>query len=118
MVQRVKNVCYLCKVNFKLDEQDKTLAMLPSGAEVLSVNLQIVEPLAGATLDIGLKDEPDYFLSSVDGSNKTYEQSSALLSSPSNQTINATITGADPNKDSLATLRVLYFAPSEISIEC
>ncbi|CCB79048.1 hypothetical protein HBZC1_00620 [Helicobacter bizzozeronii CIII-1] len=118
MQQKVKNISYLCKVSFKLDATKKELALLPAGSEVLSVNLEIVTPLAGATIDIGLEGKQDYFLDNINATNKGFSQSSILLTSATTQTINATITDPDPKADSLAILRVLYFLPSEVLLEC
>ncbi|WP_104740818.1 hypothetical protein, partial [Helicobacter bizzozeronii] len=118
MQQKVKNISYLCKVSFKLDEARKKLALLPAGSEVLSVNLEIVTPLTGASVDIGLEGKPDYFLGKIDAANKGFSQSSILLTSATTQTINATIANPDPKAGSLAILRVHYFLPSEVLLEC
>ncbi|GMB93754.1 hypothetical protein NHP200010_14830 [Helicobacter bizzozeronii] len=118
MQQKVKNLSYLCKVAFKLDEAKKELALLPGGVEVLSVNLEIVTPLAGATIDIGLEGKPEHFLNDIPAATKGFSQSSVLLTSANTQTINAVINNPDPKADSLAILRVHYFLPSEVLLEC
>ncbi|WP_104640055.1 hypothetical protein [Helicobacter bizzozeronii] len=118
MQQKVKNISYLCKVYFKLDEAKKELALLPAGSEVLSVNLEIVTPLIGASVDIGLESKQDYFLDNIDAANKGFSQSSILLTSATTQTINATIANPNPQTNSLAILRVHYFLPSEVLLEC
>ncbi|TSA81489.1 hypothetical protein [Helicobacter mehlei] len=116
--QRVKNISYLCKAIFKLDAKTKELALLPAGSEVLSVNLEIITPLPNAVIDIGLAGKGDYFLDNINGGAKGFSQSSILLTSSSTQTINATIANFDAKADSLAILRVHYFLPSEVLVEC
>ncbi|BCD45700.1 hypothetical protein NHP194003_15780 [Helicobacter suis] len=97
MKQKVKNISYLCVVKFTLDEASKALAFIPSGAEVISLNLEIIEPLTNATsLNIGLDKQEDYFLKDIKADTKGFHQSSVLLSANTNQIISATIT--DPAK--------------------
>ncbi|WP_163534075.1 hypothetical protein [Helicobacter suis] len=147
MTQYVQNISYLAVVKFRLDEPNKALVLLPKGAEVISLNLEIVEPLnASTTIDIGLDKAEDYFLNDIKADKKGFSQSSQLLYSSTNQSINATITNpAKPTKEvetepkeaqqnteskgkakelkptepklGLAILRVHYFMPSQIQIE-
>ncbi|GMB92230.1 hypothetical protein [Helicobacter ailurogastricus] len=142
MLQKVKNISYLCKVAFSLDEEQKQLAILPAGAEVISTSLQVVEPLAGCTLDLGVGEDPEYFLNDVDCTAKDVADTSMPFCALKNEVVVATITGfkskkeaetkpaaaADPKalpakpaakeeKDPLCILRLHYFLPSEITIE-
>ncbi|BCD45139.1 hypothetical protein NHP194003_16770 [Helicobacter suis] len=144
MTQYIQNIGYLAVVKFNLDEAKKALVLLPKGAEVISLNLEIIEPLnATTTIDIGLDKAEDYFLNDIKADKKGFNQSSVLLHSNTNQSINATITNpAKVNKEvepepkenteakgkskevkptepklGLAILRVHYFMPSQIQIE-
>ncbi|WP_163499795.1 hypothetical protein [Helicobacter suis] len=93
MKQKVKNISYLCVVKFSLDQANKDLAFIPSGAEVISLNLEIIEPLtASTTINIGLEKTPNYFLNDIKADKKGFNQSSVLLSASTNQMITATIT--------------------------
>ncbi|BDQ28956.1 hypothetical protein [Helicobacter ailurogastricus] len=143
MLQKVKNISYLCKVAFNLDEEKKQLAILPAGAEVISTSLQIVEPLAGCTIDLGVGQDLEYFLNNVDCAAKDVADTSMPFCALKNEVVVATITGfkskkeaetkpaagpADPKalpakpaakeeKDPLCILRMHYFLPSEITLE-
>ncbi|WP_104684290.1 hypothetical protein [Helicobacter felis] len=117
MQQKVHNVSYLCKVPFKLDSAKKDLAILPAGAEVVDVTLEMAVGLDGAQVDIGLETKQDYFINDANKDRKFW-RSEYLLGNTSTQTIKATITGHDKSQESLAILRVLYFMPSEIVLEC
>lgn len=116
--QKVKNISYLAVVPFKLDKDSQEVALLPSGAEVIGLNLEIVKPLSGASVDIGLEGQENYFLDNISAANKGFSQSSVLYNAPAPTTIHATTTNPDDKKDSLAILRVHYFLPSEILMEC
>lgn len=143
MTQYIQNISYLSVVQFKLDEAFKPLVLLPKGAEVISLNLEIKQPLSAATtIDIGLEKAQDYFLNDIKADKKGFNQSSMLLHSNTNQSINATITNPAKNttepkeqttentetkqakelkptepKLGLAILRVHYFMPSQTQIE-
>ncbi|WP_163532241.1 hypothetical protein [Helicobacter suis] len=92
MKQKVKNISYLCVVKFALDQANKDLAFIPSGAEVISLNLEIIEPLtASTTINIGLEKTNNYFLNDIKADKKGFNQSSVLLSASTNQIITATI---------------------------
>ncbi|WP_104742090.1 hypothetical protein [Helicobacter ailurogastricus] len=117
MQQKVKNISYLCKVEFGLDEEGKQLVALPQGAEVLRVNLEIAKPQAGASLDIGFKDEEDYFMNDIPGDTAGFHNSEKLYCAKVSTTINATIVGFDKDSESKAILRVHYFVPSEVVLE-
>ncbi|WP_121022117.1 hypothetical protein [Helicobacter vulpis] len=116
MEQKVHNVSYLAKVVFNLDKEQVDLVVVPKGAEVISVNLEITQPSVGNTLvDVGLKDAQDFFMNDVSAQTKGWEESQARLSSQTTQVIQARIT--TPDKQAQAILRVLYFLPSVISVE-
>ncbi|MFC3847891.1 hypothetical protein ACFOPX_05015 [Helicobacter baculiformis] len=120
MVQKVKNTLYLCKVRFGSEEAFKQLAILPCGAEVVGVNLEIAQELKGAQIDIGLEGQPDYFLKDVDASQKGFSHSLRCFCAQHSQSIYATLRAPLPKgivADLGAILRVTYFLPSEISIE-
>lgn len=93
MLQKVKNISYLCKVAFSLDEEQKQLAILPAGAEVISTSLQVVEPLAGCTLDLGVGQEPKYFFNNMDCSIKEAEDTSTPFCALKNEVVVATLKG-------------------------
>ncbi|CAM3303991.1 hypothetical protein [Helicobacter labetoulli] len=116
--QKVKNISYLCKAEFALANiEKKELVALPSGAEVVSVNLKITKARAGGTVSIGLDDEANVFLNNS-ATTKSFAQSATLLTLKDNGVITAKITGCDGvSEDTKGVLRVLYFLPSEILVE-
>lgn len=110
--QKVKNLSYLAKVEFSLqDTERKDLVVLPSGAEVLSVNLEIEDGFIGQA-SIGLDEQIEFFLSKTSSSSN---QSAKVYTTQKKSIINAKVESGDENKK--AILRVLYFLPSEILVE-
>lgn len=117
--QKVKNISYLCKAEFALaNTEKKELVVLPSGAEVVSVNLEITKAHAGGAVSIGLDDEANVFLNNSATTKKGFTQSATLLTLKDNGVITAKITGCEGvSEDTKGVLRVLYFLPSEILVE-
>lgn len=117
--QKVKNIVYLCVACFKLDKAKQEVILVPKGAEVVSVNLEIIEPLTnpGAQISIGLESDHDYFISRASAHDKGFHQSDVYWSVQSAQKIQASVNGPEAKANALAKLRVQYFLPSEISIE-
>ncbi|GMB95161.1 hypothetical protein NHP21011_12600 [Helicobacter heilmannii] len=98
MLQKVKNISYLCKVPFGLDEEEKQLAILPNGAEIVSLSLEVVHSLSGCSVDIGLKEDPEFFFSGVDCGAKEVEDSSKPFCALKNEVIIANIKGFKEKK--------------------
>ncbi len=67
MKQRVKSVSYLAKAEFDVKNGDYDLVALPSGAEVVKCDLEVVGEVTTATAFVGFKDEikPNFFLDNV-----------------------------------------------------
>lgn len=117
--QKVKNISYLCKVEFPLVNTEKReLIALPTGAEVLCVNLEIAKAHAGGSVSIGLDDEANLFLNAVATTKKGFSQSATLHTLKDTGNITAKMSGFDgASEDLRGVLRVLYFLPSEILVE-
>lgn len=116
--QRVKHVAYLAKAVIKLDEveQNYQALVLPSGAEVIQVNLEVTQAnTGGGTLDIGLNEVNDFFSANIDLSKLENSNSGKVtqLKEISFVTLNASAKLTDGE----VVLRVQYFLPSEIMTE-
>lgn len=118
-MQQVKNITYLCVSSFKLDKAEQDAILVPKGAEVVSVNLEIIKPLSAPATEvsIGLEGKQDCFIARAQADVQGFHQSDVYLTSQKVQKIKVSVKGADAKLDTLATLRVQYFLPSEISIE-
>lgn len=116
--QKVKNISYLCKCEFALvDDAKKEVVILPQGAEIVSLNLEITKECAGANVSVGLDDEVNYFLNNINAKDKGFTQSSKLATCAKQSVITAKMQGFNNNGQSKAILRVMYFLPSEILVE-
>lgn len=108
--QLVHKVSYFCKREFNFDTTEKELIVIPKGAEVISVNLEIVTKQESATCSIGLNGAEAKFMSNVNcNSNTCFKESETKYTALKNETINAKINNVGNGK---AVLRVLYFLPS------
>lgn len=120
MKQRVKNISYLAKVVVPLADfsanEPKELIALPSGAEVMAMNVEVLEVgVASTMLDVGLGEEQEFFANDLDLSTKSYYSIARGTSTKSTSTITATL-----NQESASgeiSLRVQYFLPSEYVYE-
>ncbi|NDJ26363.1 hypothetical protein GW575_00125 [Campylobacter sp. MIT 19-121] len=120
MKQRVKNVSYLTKavVGLALLEVAKPfeVLMLPAKAELLSLDLEVLEASdTGVKLDVGLDDTADFFINdaSVDtiGNTRSSKQTQIL------KTAQVNISVATKCTKGKVVVRAQYFLPSEILAE-
>ncbi|MGL2509968.1 hypothetical protein ACOWOE_05075 [Helicobacter pylori] len=117
MKQRVKTVSYLAKAEFNIKNGTYDLVALPSGAEVVKCDLEVVGEVTQAKAFVGFKDEKgvNFFLNDIDLKDSKYNTSAKCCTVLDTKVINARIV------DALATakgvLRVLYFLPSETEVE-
>lgn len=115
--QRVKSVNYLCVVEIPPENvESKSVVVLPQGAEVVSVNLQIKGSDATGKLSIGLEGEHNYFLNDIAAA-KGFTQSAKLATLSQRGHITATLKDFAKDSTARATLRVQYFAPSSVLVE-
>ncbi len=119
MKQYVKNVAYLASVEIALkDLKDNKaeVAVLPNGAEVVSLNLEVIETSdGGITCDIGLDKEEDFFANDIDLTTKANSQSAKQTTLKKTSVVNLQLSG-ESSKGSVI-VRVMYFLPSKILAE-
>ena len=120
MKQRVKNVSYLCVVALNASDlslEAKDIVALPKGAEVLSVDVQVLEKFSDtAKLDIGLNENANFFANDIALS---LAGSSARCNPCASLKEQGTITALLNEKVATGKviIRVHYFLPSEIMVE-
>ncbi len=118
MKQRVKNISYLSCVIFALkDVQGKTdITNLPTGAEVLHISLEVLEPnTQGITLDIGLDEQGEFFGNDIPLATKGSTLSNVICAT--NKLSQVNFTPSASASDGVVKFRVEYFLPSEIVTE-
>ncbi|MGL2771201.1 hypothetical protein ACQJ85_03615 [Helicobacter pylori] len=117
MKQRVKTVSYLAKAEFNIKNGNYDLVALPSGAEVVKCDLEVVGEVTAAKASVGFKDEkePNFFLNDVNLKENRYNTSAKCYTVLDTKVINAKI--ADALANAKGVLRVLYFLPSETEVE-
>ncbi|RVY28254.1 hypothetical protein [Helicobacter pylori] len=117
MKQRVKTVSYLVKADFTIKDGTYDLAALPSGAEVVKCDLEVVGEVSVAKVSVGFKDEKDinFFLNDIDLKTNKYNTSAKCCTVLDTKVISAKIVNASANAKGV--LRVLYFLPSETEVE-
>ncbi|WP_187854318.1 hypothetical protein [Helicobacter pylori] len=117
MKQRVKNVSYLAKAEFDIKNGNYDLTALPSGAEVVKCDLEVVGEVTTAKACIGFKDEErvNFFLDDIDLKTSKYNTSAKCYTALDTKVISAKIVNAAANAKGI--LRVLYFLPSETEVE-
>lgn len=120
MIQKVKNshftACVLIDSNSFNDGLKIDAVALPSGAEVLSVNVEVKEAAkTGVTADVGLNDSANVFLSEVKLDTKA-NLASSVVTDTSKPSI-VTFSVSEAITQGLFKLRVHYANPSEISHE-
>ncbi|WP_387304494.1 hypothetical protein [Helicobacter pylori] len=119
MKQRVKNVSYLAKAEFDIKNGIYDLVALPSGAEVVKCDLEVVgEVSVSARAFVGFKDEQkvNFFLNEIDLMKTKYNTSAKCYTALDTKVISAKIENG-VNTNAKGVLRVLYFLPSEIEVE-
>ncbi|OPG31858.1 hypothetical protein BGL55_01025 [Helicobacter pylori] len=118
MKQRVKTVSYLAKAEFTIKNGSYDLVALPSGAEVVKCDLEVVGEVTAAKAYVGFKDDEgtNFFMNDIDlqGSNK-YNTSAKCCTVLDTKVVSAKIVNAAANAKGV--LRVLYFLPSETEVE-
>lgn len=117
MKQRVKNVCYLAKVELDLDsvKNPYEAIVLPTGAEITHASLEVAEARTGATIDIGFAGNEGAILNDIALDAKATNISSFVGTTTTITKIIATLTGG--TSGGKVILRVAYFLPSEIRTE-
>ncbi|WQR89447.1 hypothetical protein JYQ86_01830 [Helicobacter pylori] len=117
MKQRVKTVSYLAKAEFNIKTGSYDLVALPSGAEVVKCDLEVVGEVTTAKASIGFKDEKEYnfFLNEIDLQSNKHNTSAKCCTALDTKVISAKIVNAVANAKGI--LRVLYFLPSETEVE-
>ncbi len=117
MKQRVKTVSYLAKAEFDIKNGDYDLVALPSGAEVVKCDLEVVGEVTTATASVGFKDEkkPTFFLDDIQLKDHKHNTSAKCYTSLDTKVISARIETASAKAKGV--LRVLYFLPSETEVE-
>ncbi len=118
MKQRVKNVSYLAKAEFAIKTGSYDLVALPSGAEVVKCDLEVVGEVTTATASVGFKGEEgiNFFLDKINLENQKYNTSAKCYAALDTKVISAKIENASSN-NAQGILRVLYFLPSETEVE-
>ncbi len=117
MKQRVKTVSYLAKAEFDIKNGDYDLVGLPSGAEVVKCDLEVVGEVTTATAFVGFKDEtkPNFFLDNINLKDHKHNTSAKCYTALDTKVISAKIETA--NAKAKGVLRVFYFLPSETEVE-
>ncbi|OPG66042.1 hypothetical protein BGL87_00300 [Helicobacter pylori] len=117
MKQRVKTVSYLAKAEFTIKDGSYDLVALPSGAEVVKCDLEVVGEVTTAKAYVGFKDDENtnFFLNDVDLQANKYNTSAKCCTALDTKVISAKIVKAAANAKGV--LRVLYFLPSETEVE-
>lgn len=119
MRQNVHNVSYLAVTMLNLatiqDESYPAVA-LPSGAEVLSVSVEVKEEAdAGTTLKVGLESEAEFFANDLNLATKGNYTSAKTHKMQSTGTIN--VKASQASTKGAMIVRVFYFLPSQIMTE-
>ncbi|WRA93854.1 hypothetical protein E5L44_07880 [Helicobacter pylori] len=117
MKQRVKTVSYLTKAEFDIKNGSYDLVALPSGAEVVKCDLEVVGEVTTAKASIGFKDEErvNFFLEMINLKENKYSTSAKCYTALDTKVISAKI--IDASGKARGVLRVLYFLPSETEVE-
>ncbi|WRC46627.1 hypothetical protein E5L14_03550 [Helicobacter pylori] len=117
MKQRVKTVSYLAKAEFDIKDGSYDLVALPSGAEVVKCDLEVVGEVTMAKAFVGFQDEDkvNFFLNDIDLKANKYNTSAKCCTALDTKVVSAKITTAQANAKGI--LRVLYFLPSETEVE-
>ncbi|WP_187834669.1 hypothetical protein [Helicobacter pylori] len=117
MKQRVKTVSYLARAEFEIKAGSYDLVALPSGAEVVKCDLEVVGEVTAAKASVGFKDEAavNFFLNVIDLKENRFNTSSKCCTVLDTKVISAKIDNASAN--ARGVLRVLYFLPSETEVE-
>ncbi|WQZ85270.1 hypothetical protein KVK34_02995 [Helicobacter pylori] len=117
MKQRVKTVSYLAKAEFNIKNGSYDLVALPSGAEVVKCDLEVVGEVTTAKASVGFKDEEEvnFFLHDIDLNTNKYSTSAKCYTALDTKVISVKIVNASGNAKGV--LRVLYFLPSETEVE-
>ncbi|WQX88567.1 hypothetical protein KVM38_01255 [Helicobacter pylori] len=119
MKQKVHSVSYLAKAEFEFKNGVYDLVALPTGAEVVKVDLEVVGSLTTGTVDVGFKDETtkNYFLTLNNLASNKNATSAKDYTVTSDKVIVAEVKAAANNEHAKGVLRVLYFLPSVIEVE-
>ena len=123
MKQRVKNIYYLAKAQVTLKELKSNIyeaVALPAGAEIMSIDVEVLEPAVTATkLDLGLKVGKDYnkeaFGNDLNLSANANHKSSVVTSTKLGGVV--TLEFDQKPTGGEVVVRVAYFCPSEILTE-
>ncbi|GAA7306146.1 hypothetical protein HpBGD104_12030 [Helicobacter pylori] len=117
MKQRVKNISYLARAKFDIKNGTYDLVALPSGAEVVKCDLEVVGEVTTAKASVGFKDEEgvNFFLDNINLTECKYNTSAKCCTVLDAKVVSAKIAEAVAN--ARGVLRVLYFLPSEIEVE-
>ncbi|MFP6037137.1 hypothetical protein ACLGD5_07370 [Helicobacter pylori] len=117
MKQRVKTVSYLARAEFNIKDGIYDLVALPSGAEVVKCDLEVVGEVTTAKAFVGFKDEKEanFFLNDIDLKDNKYSTSAKCCTVLDTKVVNAKIVNALAKAKGV--LRVLYFLPSETEVE-
>lgn len=118
--QRVKFERYLVKAVINLADIKAAAfdaVTLPANAEVMSVNVEVLEAASsGTTLDVGLDTVGDRFINDVDLSvaNVNFQSSVVTMT---NDAARITVTPNQESSQGKIVLRVDYVLPSEVMTE-
>lgn len=121
MRQRVKFQSYLAISEMELKdlEADKTFEAiaLPAGAEVIMVNVEVLEAGSDtARVKVGLDDDDTFFITEASCQNEgTNHQSARITRTQKNSVVS--LTNFDTQTSGKIVLRVEYYLPSEIIAE-
>lgn len=114
--QRVKIQSYLAKAVINLAEigtDSFEAVILPANAEILSVNVEVLEATAaGKTINVGLDSEDAFFTSALDVATKGANYNSSKVTMTNTSGVVTVKASAVCAKGQIA-LRVFYFLPSE-----
>lgn len=121
MQQRVKPERYLVKSVLNLAEVDATqtieAVMLPANAEILGVNVEVIEATAaGKTLKVGLDSNESRFLNDIALSTANTNFQSEVITATGDVGVITLKLSAQCTKGKIA-LRVDYVLPTEIMTE-
>lgn len=119
MKQKVHNVSYLAVTALTLATiQDESFpaVVLPSGAEVLSVSIEVKEEAdTGTTLKVGLESEAEFFANDLNLATKGNYTSAKAHKMQNTGTIN--VKANKVSTKGAIIVRVFYFLPSQIMTE-
>ncbi len=117
MKQRVKTVSYLAKAEFEIKNGSYDLSVIPSGAEVVKCDLEVVGEVTTAKASVGFKDEKkaNFFLDGIELEKNRYSTSAKCYTALDTKVISAEITNA--SGIAKGGLSVFYFLPSEKEVE-